>query len=45
MLNLNVLTYNLIVLYNIKQEIKNTTDDLCEITYIKNQLQPLASIF
>ena len=47
-INLDVLAYNLIRLYNIKQEIKNTTEDLedfCESTSIKNQLQLTATIF
>ena len=47
-INLNALAYNLIRLYNIKQEIKNTTEDLedfCESTSIKNQLQLTATIF
>ena len=41
-INLNALTYTVIQLYNIKQEIKNTTEDLkdfCEIISIKNQLK------
>ena len=47
-INLDALAYNLIRLYNIKQEIENTTEDLedfCESTYIKNQLQLTATIF
>ena len=47
-INLDALAYNLIRLYNIKQEIKNTTEDLedfCESTSIKNQLPPTATIF
>ena len=47
-INLDALAYNLIRLYNIKQEIKNTTEDLedfCESTSIKNQLQLTATIF
>ena len=47
-INLDALAYNLTILYNIKQEIKNTTEDLedfCESTSIKNQLQPTATIF
>ena len=47
-INLDALTYNLIRLYNIKQEIENTTEDLedfCESTSIKNQLQLTATIF
>ena len=47
-INLDSLAYNLIRLYNIKQEIKNTTEDLedfCENTSIKNQLQLTATIF
>ena len=47
-LYLDVLAYNLIRLYNIKQEIENTTEDLedfCESTSIKNQLQLTATIF
>ena len=47
-INLNPLTYNLIRLYNIKQEIKNTTEDLedfCESTSIKNQLKLDVTIF
>lgn len=38
-INLNTVTYNLIQLCNIKQEIENTTNDLedfCESTSIKN---------
>ncbi len=40
--------YNLIRLYNIKQEIENTTEDLedfCESTSIKNQLKLDVTIF
>ena len=47
-INLDALAYNLIRLYNIKQEIENTTEDLedfCESTSIKNQLQLTATIF
>ena len=47
-INLDSLAYNLIRLYNIKQEIKNTTEDLedfCENTSIKNQLKLDATIF
>ena len=47
-INLDSLAYNLIRLYNIKQEIENTTEDLedfCESTSIKNQLQLTATIF
>ncbi|MBE6504559.1 MAG: transposase, partial [Methanobrevibacter millerae] len=47
-INLDALAYNLIRLYNIKQEIENTTEDLedfCESTSIKNQLQLTAIIF
>ena len=47
-INLDSLAYNLIRLYNIKQEIKNTTEDLqdyCESTSIKNQLKPDVTIF
>ena len=47
-INLDALAYNLIRLYNIKQEIKNTKEDLedfCESTSIKNQLQLTATIF
>ena len=47
-INLDALAYNLIRLYNIKQEIENTTEDLedfCESTSIKNQLQLIATIF
>ena len=46
-INLDALAYNLIRLYNIKQEIENTTEDLedfCESTSIKNQLQLPATI-
>ena len=41
-INLDTLAYNLIQLYNIKQKIKNTKEDLedfCESTSIKNQLK------
>ena len=47
-INLDALAYNLIRLYNIKQNIENTTEDLedfCESTSIKNQLQLTATIF
>ena len=47
-INLDALAYNLIRLYNIKQNVENTTEDLedfCEITSIKNQLQLTATIF
>ena len=47
-INLDALTYNLIHLYNIKQEIKNTTENLedsCESTSIKNQLKLDVTIF
>ena len=47
-INLDTLAYNLIRLYNIKQNIENTTEDLedfCESTSIKNQLQLTATIF
>ena len=47
-INLDTLAYNLIQLYNIKQKIKNTKEDLedfCESTSIKNQLQLTATIF
>ena len=47
-INLDALAYNLIRLYNIKQKIENTTEDLedfCESTSIKNQLQLTATIF
>ncbi len=47
-INLDTLTYNLIELYNIKQEIENTTEDLedlCKRTSIKNQLKLNATIF
>ena len=43
-INLDALVYNLIRLYNIKQEIENTTEDLedfCESTSIKNQFKNL----
>ena len=47
-INLDALAYNLIRLHNIKQEIKNTTEDLedfCESTSIKNQLKLDVTIF
>ena len=47
-INLDALAYNLIRLYNIKQEIENTTEDLedlCESTSIKNQLKLDVTIF
>ena len=47
-INLDTLAYNLIRLYNIKQEIRNTIEDLedsCESTSIKNKLQLTATIF
>lgn len=47
-INLDALAYNLIRLYNLKQEIKNTTEDLedfCESTSIKNQLKLDVTIF
>ena len=47
-LYLDALAYNLIRLYNIKQEIENTTEDLedfCESTSIKNQLKLDVTIF
>ena len=47
-INLDTLAYNLIRLYNIKQKMENTTEDLedfCEITSIKNQFQLTATIF
>ena len=47
-INLDALAYNLIRLYNIKQNVENTTEDLedfCESTSIKNQLQLTATIF
>jgi transposase len=47
-INLDALAYNLIRLYNIKQEIQNTTEDLedfCESTSIKNQLKLDVTIF
>ena len=47
-INLDALAYNLIRLHNIKQEIKNTTEDLedfCESSSIKNQLKLDVTIF
>ena len=48
-INLDAPTYNLIQLYNIKQKIekynREDLEDFCESTYIKNQLQPIATIF
>ena len=47
-INLDALAYNLIRLHNIKQEIKNTTEDLedfCESTSIKNQLKFDGTVF
>ena len=44
-INLDTLAYNLIILYNIKQEITEDLEDFCESTSIKNQLQPTATIF
>ena len=47
-INLDALAYNLIRLYNIKQEIENTTEDLkdfCESESIKNQLKLDVTIF
>ena len=47
-INLDALAYNLIQLYNMKQEIKNTTEDLeyfCESTSIKKQLKHDVTIF
>jgi hypothetical protein len=47
-INLDTLAYNLIRLYNIKQEIRNIIEDLedsCESTSIKNKLQLTATIF
>ena len=47
-INLDTLAYNLIRLYNIKQEIRNTIEyleDSCESTSIKNKLQLTATIF
>ena len=47
-INLDALAYNLIQLHNIKQEIKNTTqnlEDFCESTFLKNQLKLDVTIF
>ncbi len=47
-INLDALAYNLIRLYNIKQEIENTAEyleDFCESTSIKNQLKLDVTIF
>ena len=47
-INFDALTYNLIRLHNINQEIENTTEDLkdfCESTSIKNQLKLNVTIF
>ena len=47
-INLDALAYNLIRLYNIKQETENTTEDLedfCESTSIKNQLKLDVTIY
>ena len=47
-INFDAIAYNLIRLYNLKQEIQNTTEDLedfCESTSIKNQLKLDVTIF
>lgn len=47
-INSDTLSYNLIRLYNIKQEIKNSKKylvDFCKSTSIKNQLQLTVTIF
>ena len=47
-INLDALAYNLIRLYNIKQEIENTTEDLedfFESISIKNKLKLDVTIF
>lgn len=47
-INLDALAYNLIRLYNLKQQNKNTNEDLedfCESTSIKNELQLKITIF
>ena len=44
-INLDALAYNLIRLYNIKQEIENTTEDFFENISIKNKLKLDVTIF